>query len=114
MFDEFSYLAYMLIFTLTPISILWFRYYQFLWLNRKIIFYTLAFGIVYQLIADPFAEGWRAWFFSDDKVLGLWVLNFPIENVIFVVLISIAISSAVLVLVRHFNKKVRSHTSTSQ
>ena len=62
------------------------------------------FGILYQLIADPFAEHWQAWFFSKDKVLGLWIFNFPIENTLFIMLVSLAISSAALVLLRHFSK----------
>ena len=45
---------------------------------------------------DPFAENWNAWFSSGDKILGVWIFNFPLEQPIFIILVSIAISSAVL------------------
>ncbi len=105
MFNEFSYLIYMLVFTFIPIGILWTRYHRFLWLNKKIIIYTTIFGIIYSFITEPFAASWRVWFFSESKVLGLWIFNFPIEESIFFMLISVAISSAVLVFIRHFGKR---------
>lgn len=95
----------MLVFTLIPIGILWARYHRFLWLNRKVIGGAMLFGVLYQIVADPFAESWRAWFFTGDKVIGLWVINFPIENTLFFILIPLAIASATLVFIRHFNKQ---------
>jgi hypothetical protein len=42
---------------------------------------TVFIGIIYQIIADPFAESWGgAWFFSKEKILNIWILNFPLEN----------------------------------
>jgi len=104
MFDNYSYIVYMLIFTLIPIGILWVRYWRFLLLNKKIIIYATIFGIIYQFVSDPFAESWRAWFFSDDKILNIWILNSPIEDLIFIMLVSLAVSSATLVFIRHFSK----------
>lgn len=96
MFGQFSYLVYMLIFTLIPIGILWTKNFKFLRKNGRIVLITVFIGIIYQIIADPFAESWSAWFFTKEKILNIWILNCPIENLIFMILISIAISSAVL------------------
>ena len=100
-FGHFSYLVYMLIFTLIPICILWSINFHFLKKNIKVIWMTTVIAIVYQLIVDPFAENWHAWFFSHDKILGVWIFNFPVENILFFVLISVAISSAVLSFIYH-------------
>lgn len=100
-FGHFSYLVYMLIFTFVPIGILWLMNFSFLKKNVKIILATTLIGAVYQLIADPFAEYWGAWFFGENKILGLRLFNFPVENVLFFVLVSIAISSAVLSFIRY-------------
>ena len=108
-FGHFSYLVYMLIFTLIPIGILWVKNFQFLKKNIKIVWMTVIIAVIYQLIVDPFAENWNAWFFSSDKILGVWIFNFPLENILFFILISIAISSAVLTFIYYqergkFNK----------
>lgn len=99
MFGQFSYLVYMLTFTLIPIITLWFINFRFLFKNIKVILGVAIIALGYQLIVDPFAEYFQAWFFSEDRILGIWLFNFPIENVLFFLLVSIALSSAVLTLV---------------
>lgn len=105
MFGKYSYLIYMLIFTLVPITIVWVKYYDFLKRNLRVILIMSVIAIIFQLITDPFAEAWRAWFFRSDRVLGIWIGNFPIENLIFFFLVSIAISSAVLGFIKHYQKR---------
>lgn len=99
-FGNYSYLIYMLIFTLTPTIILWVLNFNFLKRNLKIILIIILLAVVYQLIADPFAENSKAWFFSEDKILGIWIFNFPLENILFFILTSLATSSAVLTFIR--------------
>jgi len=99
----------MLIFTFIPIGILWAKNFKFLRKNIRIVLITVFIGIIYQIIADPFAESWGAWFFTEEKIIGVWILNFPLENLIFIILVSIAISSAVLTFIYYqetgkFNK----------
>lgn len=101
MFGHFSYLVYMLIFTFIPIGILWWKNFKFLRKNIKIVLITVFIGIIYQIIVDPFAESWGAWFFTEEKILNILMLNFPVENLIFIILISIAISSAVLTFINY-------------
>lgn len=105
MFGKYSYLIYMLIFTVIPITVIWIKYYLFLKTNIKIVILMSVIGIVFQSISDPFAESWRAWFFGSDKILNIWIWNFPIENLIFFFLVSIAISSAILGFIRHYQKR---------
>lgn len=83
MFGRYSYLTYMLIFTIIPIVIIWIKELDYLKKNVKIIAIIAGIAIVYQLIADPFAEIWKTWFFTKEKILGVWLINFPIENTIF-------------------------------
>lgn len=105
MFGKYSYLIYMLIFTLIPIAVIWTKYYIFLKANIKIVLLMSAIGIIFQLITDPFAESWRAWFFRSDRILNVWIWNFPIENLIFFFLVSIAVSSAILGFIKHYQKR---------
>lgn len=101
MFGQFSYLIYMLLFTFIPIGILWIREFNFLWKNLKVVGITVVSGIIFQLVADPFAENWRAWFFTKEKILGIWLVNFPIENTIFFLLVPLAICSACLTFIHY-------------
>ena len=96
MFGVYTYMVWMLVFTLLAIGILWVRYYPILWKNRKIIAITSVIAIAYQIAVDPIAESWHAWFFGTDRILGLWIFNFPIEDTVFFVLVAIAVSSFVV------------------
>ncbi len=89
----------MLIFTLLPIMVLWTKFFSRLKKNLRVIIIVSLITLVFQFIADPFAESWQSWYFNPDKSLGIWIINFPIENIIFTVLVSIAISSAIVALI---------------
>lgn len=104
-FGNFSYLVYMLVFTLIPIGILWINYFHILKKNVKIVLITAGIIVIYQILTDPFAEIWKAWLFSNDKILGLWLINFPIENTLFSALVSIAVSSATLIFIHKLSEK---------
>ncbi len=96
MLGKFSYLVYMLIFTLIPISILWIRRFCFLKKNVKIIFITVLFGVLYNFLTNPIATNLRLWTVSPEKTLGIVVFGFPLEDVLFFALVALAISSATL------------------
>ncbi len=94
--DHLHYLLLMILFTFVPIGLLWRLRYPLMIKNIGIIVRIAALGLVYQLISDPFAEAWGAWSFGEGKNLGVWVFNFPIENSIYSVLISVAIASGTI------------------
>ena len=96
MFGHYTYLIYTLIFTLSPIVLIWIHDYPMMRKNLTVIGIVALLSAVYQVVVDPFAESWHAWFFGNDKILGIWIGNFPIENTVFFVLVSIAITSFVL------------------
>lgn len=99
MFGPYTFLVYMLIFTVLPILILWLAFHRILWRNRHIIGWIILLGLGLQAVSDPVAEGWHAWYFPRETTLGIWIGNVPIENIIYTVLIATAISSAVLSLI---------------
>lgn len=101
MLGHFSYLGYMLIFVFLALAILWGRYYRELFANKGILIKVVVIAVIYQLIVDPIAESWKAWAFSSNEVLGIWFINFPIENTIFFALNSFAIASAVIGFITH-------------
>lgn len=97
MFNNFSYIAYTLLFCVPVIALFWWRKSDLIVRNRRAVLGSVVCGILFQLIADPVAEAWGAWFFTPDKILGLWILNFPIENILFFIFVPLAISMFVLV-----------------
>jgi lycopene cyclase domain-containing protein len=85
-----------LAFCLTPIAVFWALGYRFLRKNWRVVGLTALVIFLYMCLTDPLAEAWRNWFFSSDRILGLYFLNFPIEEGLFFLLVPIAVASATL------------------
>jgi lycopene cyclase domain-containing protein len=108
MLDKYSYLFYMLIFTLSPIIILWIKNFKFLLKNIKIILIIAFMGFLYTFLVDYFVVLWNTWKFNPEKILGIWIINSPIENFVFMILVNIAIASAVLSFIKSRKKGILS------
>ena len=96
MFGQYTYLIDVLVFCLIPIGILWAANFQFLRRNLRVVGMSALFMFVYLCATEPFAEAWHTWFFSSDRILGWYVINFPVEEALFFLLVPVAIASATL------------------
>lgn len=95
-FGHLTYIIYLVIFTLIPAAIFWAKDFRFLKKNLRVILRICLIAGVYVCIADYFGVKWGTWDYGQDKILGIWVLNFPLEDFLFAVLSSFTVSSAVL------------------
>ena len=100
MFGRYTYLIDVLGFCLVPIGLLWAANFQFLRRNLRVVGMASLLMFVYLCATDPFAEAWHNWFFSSDRNLGWQVINFPVEEALFFLLVPIAVSSATLCCLR--------------
>ncbi len=96
MLGKFSYLVYTLLFTLIPIGILWIKKFSFLKKNIKIIFVTVLFGVLYAILVNLVPTYLRIWTISPNKILGIIMFGYPVEDILFFALVALAISSATL------------------
>lgn len=56
----------------------------------------MGLGIVYTFLWEPLALYLGVWSFSEEKIIGITLFNFPLEELLFSILITATISSAVL------------------
>ncbi len=96
MFGQYTYLVYVLAFCLIPIGILWILNFRFLRDNLRTVTIATFVIFIYLCATDPFAEMWHNWFFSSDRLLGWYVINFPVEEGLFFLLVPLAVASATL------------------
>jgi len=96
MFGQYTYIVYLLAFCLIPIGLFWASNFRFLRKNLRVIGMTALVIFVYLCVTDPLAEAWHTWFFSNDRILGWWIVNFPFEEGLFFLLVPIAVATATL------------------
>ncbi len=104
MFGHFTYLVYVLFFCLIPIAGCWIIGFRFLRRNAVVVGLTTLIIFAYMCLTDPLAEYWRTWYFSGDRLLGRYMLNFPIEEGLFFLLVPLAVASATLVILSTSSK----------
>ena len=97
----------MLVFIVPLFGVFTFLHRNYLWAKRKIIFITISILFLYSFIADNVAIRNQVWNYGNNKIVGLWVLGVPIEDLIFSLLISFGVSSSTLVAL----KKIRDKSS---
>ena len=61
--------------------------------------------IPFTIVGELAAANWKAWLFEPDQNLGIFIFGTTIESLIYGILITIAISSATLLLSRYEEKK---------
>ena len=111
MFGRTTYMVYVLVFCLVPIAWCWIVGYRFLCRNASVVGLAALIIFLYMCITDPLAEYWRNWYFSSDRLLGPYLLNFPIEEGLFFLLVPLAVASATLVFL---STRVRSTGASGQ
>ena len=96
MFGHDTYLIYVLVFCLVPTGIFWVLAFRLLRRNLAVIGLSSLIMFAYLCLTDPLAEAWRNWYFPGDRLLGVYMLNFPVEEGLFFLLVPFAVASAAL------------------
>jgi lycopene cyclase domain-containing protein len=110
MFGTSTYLIYVLVFSVIPIAVYWLVSFRFLGRNWRVIGMTALVIFVYMCVTDPLAEAWHNWYFSNDRLLGWWMINFPVEEGLFFLLVPIAVASATLCFIDYREKLGQAQT----
>ena len=101
MFGQYTYLVYLLAFCLIPIGLFSVPNSKFFRKNLKVIGLSALVILIYLCVTDPLAEAWHTWFFSNDRILGFWFINFPVEEGLFFLLVPITVAFATLSFIRY-------------
>lgn len=93
---NFSYFGLEGIFVGLALFLTWGLHACFLWHRRRVIIKTLLLLVPYGMLADYVAIRWGIWEFNPQKLLPVWFLGVPLDELIWAVLVVTVISSAAL------------------
>ncbi len=100
MFGNLSYLAYILIFTVSLMAFLWWRQSARLWSERRLIVAATAIVTTFGFLVWPYGLAWRCWEYSPSKILGITILGTVFEDMVWWLCISFLFSCTVALLAR--------------
>ncbi len=102
---DLTYITLMAKFGWLAILLLWFLFFK--QLKKYKIEILKSFVIVFPVVMvwDAISIFFKSWAYGTDKILGIYVLWVPIEEIIFVATISFGISTFTSLLYDFFKKK---------
>lgn len=92
------YMRWHIVFTFTPLIIMWIFYGKYLIKYKKTILFVMAgsfsWGLLFNLVASTWLHIWNYY----PPTLGIWFLGLPIEEFIFISVVPIEVASFMLIL----------------
>ena len=98
----FSYLVWLGIFVALPLFVLWGLNFSYLKSHIKVFLLTIAGAIVFAFLWDLIAIKEKIWLFEEPYIVGTWLLGLPVEEWLFIVLVTVLFTSATLLFWRRW------------
>lgn len=105
MFGKFTYLFYTLMFTLPLIFIMWLYYWPILKKAILPIFLMVAVFTIYGSVMMTVALHVKAWSYSSDRFLGIYIFGAVLEDILWWFVIFILEISCVIIMLKKTDNK---------
>jgi len=97
MIQKLTHILLTLIFAGIPLALITLKYHKILSKNYRTIFSTLLIILGYSLVADNVAVFMKIWDFNEGLYTGIRIPLMPLDDLIFISLVQLLISSVVIV-----------------
>jgi len=94
-----EYLIWLFIFIVTPIVLMLIIFRKVLIKYTKIIIFIAGISAIFGIVWDIVAVNFGAWYFPRGTNLGIIIVNFPFEEILFTISVSIWIVVVTIILV---------------
>src|SRR5579872_2807368 len=98
MFGNLTYLTFELLWATPILALQWIFGWRTLWSRRRILVPSIAAATAYLSVADGVAIGARIWRLHQGRIIGAYIGNVPIEEVLFFLFTNALVIQAILLL----------------
>ena len=92
------YILWLVVFVWLPLSVLWIIYRCLVWNHKKTLIVCVIGALLFGIPWEIYAIGSGVWYFLPSSILGIYFLNIPIEEILFIVFTTLLISTIILIL----------------
>ena|SRR3990167_9159580 len=101
---HFTYLLYLLLFTLLPTAILFFFFWKMLRQYFRVYLFTGLGSLVFSLPWDYFAiHRWQIWSFPEKTITSVYLLGVPLEEYFFITLVTWLLATITLISIHYLD-----------
>ena len=94
----YSYIYWLIIFVLAPTAIFWIAYPFVIKKYYRTLLLCFICALIFSIPWDIWAQKTNIWYWPANKVIGIYFLGLPLEEYLFIVFVTILISTVVLIL----------------
>ncbi|MBI4170726.1 MAG: lycopene cyclase domain-containing protein [Candidatus Aenigmarchaeota archaeon] len=103
-FGQLSYFVYMAIFCWIPIALIWARHRNILRKYKHPIRNLIILTLPIYLLWDNLSVYFRAWTYSPEKAVGIYLFFSPIESLIFTLSVDLAVAFITIIMYEQYKK----------
>ncbi|MEZ4180117.1 MAG: lycopene cyclase domain-containing protein [Candidatus Doudnabacteria bacterium] len=93
----YSYLIWILIFVIAPILLLWLFNFRYFIQQYKVFLWAILGAIIFSFPWDLISIREQIWLFEKPYIAGWWLFGLPIEEWLFIILVTVMFVSVTLI-----------------
>jgi lycopene cyclase domain-containing protein len=101
-----TYIYWLSIFVWFPLIILWAANWKYLWQYKNTFLYCIIWALIFSIPWDIWAVRTKIWIFPEDTNIGAWIGGLPLEEYLFMIFVTMLISTITLLLRRRMHAKL--------
>ncbi|GAC1464153.1 MAG: hypothetical protein PVSMB7_06830 [Chloroflexota bacterium] len=98
MIGRFTYIVFEITWALPVLAVQWLVGWRVLWLHRRLLLVVLGIATVYLSIADGIAIASGIWTLHRNRILGVCILDVPLEEVVFFLATNAMVAQSIILL----------------
>lgn len=95
-----TYFTWLLVFILIPSFLLLIKFWKVYLRYPRTLLAVVGGSFIFGFPWTALATGTGVWFFNRNAVLGIWILNLPLEEVLFLVVVPVFVGLLGLILIK--------------
>ena len=100
-----TYLYWLALFVVLPLLALWIWEWSYLIRYKLTLLYCVLLALIFSIPWDIWAVETQIWLFPADTNIGVWIAGLPLEQYLFMVLVTLLLSTITLILKKHFETR---------
>lgn len=100
-----AYIIWLAIFAGLPLTLIWLKYFNLLWKYKQVLASVILIAFLIHVPWDIYAVKRNIWSFPSSSNMGIIIMNLPLEEYLYTILIPLLAASITLVVKYKFQGK---------
>ena len=98
-----AYLLWLTLFVWIPLALMWLVEWRYLWRFRRVFLKFIGWALLFSVPWDFWAIQSKIWLFPPDTNVGVWIGGLPLEEYLFIIFVTLLVSTATIVVRKRLN-----------